>query len=281
MNEFTSTKQAQLVDDIKKAKTEDEKTQLYKEIYKLQYQRRFLETLIGIVSLNPDVAITQGTLQLAATKMREVSLDNSRQSPGMVFNVDGKETVLNNVSYDSGYFDGVKLGGVRLDTDTICDKGNLRCYTDNNGNLTQDVNGNYQYKGDEKYPTFQSILDSTQKSALVDKTEKSPFQGLFGPTGGFQPIEGGWYLPGGLTIPYKPGSISDTLVESFAGTHDFLGGQIWGWYGKDGNTSTNRTGFENKASGVTTGVAIPVSAPFALADLISPDVLQLIIGLGK
>ena len=70
-------------------------------------------------------------------------------------------------------------------------------------------------------------------------------------------------------------------IESFAGTHDFLGGQLWGWYGKDGNTSTNRTGFENKASGVTTGVAIPVSTPFALADLISPDVLQLIIGLGK
>ncbi|WP_338559358.1 hypothetical protein [Acinetobacter sp. KS-LM10] len=183
--------------------------------------------------------------------------------------------------YDSGYFDGVKLGGVRLDTDTICGEGNFRCARDNNGNLTKDVNGNYKYTGDKDYPTFQSILDSTQKSALEDKTKKSPFQGLFGPTGGFQPIVGGWYLPGGLTIPYKPGSISDTLVESFAGTHDFLRGQIWGWYGKDGNTSTNRTGFENKASGVTTGVAIPVSAPFALADLISPDVLQLIIGFGK
>lgn len=39
--------------------------------------------------------------------------------------------------------------------------------------------------------------------------------------------------------------------------------------------------FEYKASEVTTIVAIPVSAPFALADLISPDVLQLIISLGK
>lgn len=106
--------------------------------------------------------------------------------------------------------------------------------------------------------------------------------GLNGPTGGFQPEQGGWYTTGGTLIhPYKPGSISDKIIESFAGTHDFLGGQIWGWYGKDGNTSTNRTKFENTASGVTTGVAIPVSAPFALADLISPDVLQLIIGLGR
>ena len=69
-------------------------------------------------------------------------------------------------------------------------------------------------------------------------------------------------------------------MESFAGTHDYLGGQIWGWYGKDGNTSRGRNAFENIASSTTTVVAIPVSAPFAVSDLISPDVLQIILKIG-
>ncbi|WOE32909.1 MULTISPECIES: hypothetical protein [unclassified Acinetobacter] len=111
---------------------------------------------------------------------------------------------------------------------------------------------------------------------LKDKTKDSPYDKMSGLTGGSQMIGG---TLGG--IPYKNGGFVDFLIESFAGTHDLLGGQIWGWYGKDGNTSTNRTEFENKASRITTVVAIPVSAPFALADLVSPDVLQLIIGLGK
>ncbi|OTG84122.1 hypothetical protein B9T31_13265 [Acinetobacter sp. ANC 4558] len=59
---------------------------------------------------------------------------------------------------------------------------------------------------------------------------------IFGSTGGFQLIKGGWYLLKGSVIPYESGSWSDMFVKSFAGTHDFIGGKIWGWYGKDGNT---------------------------------------------
>ncbi len=110
--------------------------------------------------------------------------------------------------------------------------------------------------------------------------DKKVSSGLDGPTGGFQPSQGGWYLPWGFTNPYEKGSTSDKLVESFAGTHDYLGGQIWGWYGKDGNTSRGRNAFENIASSTTTVVAIPVSAPFAVSDLISPDVLQIILKIG-
>ena len=75
---YALPKQAELRKQIKEAKTEEEKTALYGEIYKLQYQKRLLETVVGIVSGSPDVAITQGTLQLAATKMREETLANSR-----------------------------------------------------------------------------------------------------------------------------------------------------------------------------------------------------------
>ncbi|MFU2076736.1 hypothetical protein, partial [Gallibacterium anatis] len=66
---YVLPKQAELRKQIKAAKTEEEKTALYNEIYKLQYQKRLLETVVGIVAGSPDIAITQGTLQLAATKM--------------------------------------------------------------------------------------------------------------------------------------------------------------------------------------------------------------------
>ena len=268
INQYTLPKQAELREQIKQATSEEEKTEIYNEIYKLQYQKRFLETLVGIVAGTPDAAITQGTLQLAATKMREESLANSRKSPGIVIDSQTGQ-VINNVSYDSGYFDGVKLGGVRLDLDIICGKANARCNQDGSGNLKFDSNGNYIYIGDEKYPVYQDLIN-----------DKNVSSGLDGPTGGFQPSQGGWYLPGGITIPYGKGSTSDKLVESFAGTHDYLGGQIWGWYGKDGNTSRGRNAFENIASSTTTVVAIPVSAPFAVSDLISPDVLQIILKIG-
>ena len=50
--------------------------------------------------------------------------------------------------------------------------------------------------------------------------------------------------------------------------------------GKDENTLRN-TALEKIGSGVTAGVAIPVSAPFALSDFISSDLMQLIFKLGK
>ncbi|WP_245853836.1 hypothetical protein, partial [Necropsobacter massiliensis] len=58
-------KQAKLREKIKQAKTEEEKTALYKEIYKLQYQKRLLEMTVGIATGTPELAITKGTLQLA------------------------------------------------------------------------------------------------------------------------------------------------------------------------------------------------------------------------
>ena len=268
INSYIDSRQAELRKKIKEETSEENKTELYKEIYKLQYQRRLLETVVNILAADPTAAITQGTLQLAATKLREESLANSRKSPGIVINKETGE-VMNNVSYDSGYFDGVKLGGVRLHLDIICGSDNGRCETDDMNNLKKDEHGNYIFKGDSKYPTFADLMKDTTEVGS-----------MFGLTGGFQPVQGGWYLPG-LTIPYNKGDFSDDLIESFAGTHDYLGGQIWGWYGDDGNTSRNRNPFQNIASDTTTYVAIPASAPAALADFLNSDMFQLLYKLGK
>ena len=38
--------------------------------------------------------------------------------------------------------------------------------------------------------------------------------------------------------PYAPNSFWDHMVESFAGTHDTIGGDITGLYDEQGNTTT-------------------------------------------
>ncbi len=257
IDQYTLPKQAELRDQIKTATSEAEKTRIYDEIYKLQYQKRFLETLVGIVAGTPDAAITQGTLQLAATKMREESLANSRKFAGIT---DGK-TNLSNVSYGSGYFDGVKLGGVRIDLDAICGAGDLRC--------NRNLDGSYLYTGDDKLKTLSDAINPSKNPAAKD---------MYGATGGFQAIGGEMFGA------YKPNSWKDLLVESFAGTHDYTGGQIWGWYDEEGNTTRRRylpDNYDALGSSITAVVAIPTSAPFALSDLISPDMLQIILKIGS
>ncbi|MCW9733586.1 hemagglutinin repeat-containing protein [Avibacterium sp. 20-15] len=258
---YVLPKQAELRKQVKEAKTEEEKTALYNEIYKLQYQKRLLETVVGIVSGTPEIAITQGTLQLAATKMREETLANSRKFKGIIDAKTGKK--ISNVSYDSGYFDGVKLGGVRVDLDAICNSTVGTCQPQNDGSRI-----------------FYGINGYTLQDAInPDINQNENIKNLYGPTGGFQAIEGGWYLPFNITIPYKIGSFSDKLVESFSGTHDMLGGQIWGWYNEQGNT-LSKNSFQEKTSQITTSIAIPVSAPFAMADLMSSDFVELLFKLG-
>lgn len=69
------------------------------------------------------------------------------------------------------------------------------------------------------------------------------------------------------------GSFSDRLVESFAGTHDLIGGQIWGFYNSQGNT-IQKTETEQLRAEITTAVAISLAVPFTMADLMSSDLLQ-------
>lgn len=114
------------------------------------------------------------------------------------------------------------------------------------------------------------------------KPEKNPAaKGMYGATGGVQGLMGTM-----IGNPYPKGSFFwDTVVEGFGGTHDFMGGQMWGFYrGKDagyeqGNTTLDRRTTNKKdaiGSSVTAAVAIPVAAPFAIADIVDQDFIQAI-----
>nr|WP_318381189.1 hemagglutinin repeat-containing protein [uncultured Enterobacter sp.] len=249
------------------------------EVYKLQYQRRFLQTLVGVVAGSPDAAVTQGTLALAATKMREETAKNSLIFSG-IKQAGSEETLLSNVSAQSSAFDGLKLGGVRVGLDIICGADNGRCNTqlDANGNQIKDANGipvldydaagRVTFKGDTEFPTLTYLLGTKHAD------------GLYGYTGGLQGDEGRFgdthYAPGTLK-----GDFFDNAVESFAGTHDYIGGQLPGFYDETGNTSRDRSDFTNVASEVWTVAAIPQAAPFALSEVVSPELLEFIFATSK
>ncbi|WP_373099320.1 MULTISPECIES: hypothetical protein [Pasteurellaceae] len=131
--------------------------------------------------------------------------------------------------------------------------------------------GSIVYKGNNKLPTLSDAINPS----LNDKAKD-----LYGPTGGFQSIIGGWYSSGKALLPYNIGSFSDLLVESFAGSHDMLGGQIWGWYDKSGNTS-RKDSVQQILADTTTAVAIPITAPLAMSDLISSDFMEVLFKLGE
>ncbi|EBR5511907.1 hypothetical protein B8133_26635, partial [Salmonella enterica] len=165
------------------------------DIYKLQYQRRFLQVLVGVVAGSPDTAITQQTLVIAATKMREETIKNSFIFPGVIDQNDTKlKDVLSNVSGKSdGSYDGIKAGGARLGLDVVCGKSNERCKTqtdpsgkkimgeDGRAKLEYNAQGMVIFTGDEKFKTLKELLGN-----------KDMFAQLSGATGGNQGRGGPW-----------------------------------------------------------------------------------------
>ncbi|WP_226692355.1 MULTISPECIES: hypothetical protein [Rodentibacter] len=67
--------------------------------------------------------------------------------------------------------------------------------------------------------------------------------------------------------------------EVFFETHDLIGGQTWGFYDKDGNTAEKDPITKVRAD-ITTVVAIPVAAPFALSDVMSSDMVEVLMKIG-
>jgi filamentous hemagglutinin len=80
---------------------------------------------------------------------------------------------------------------------------------------------------------------------------------------------------------YSPGSFFDMLTESFAGFHDMAGGQLVGFYDEEGNTTRGRSSLVEKASDVWAVTAVPLVSPFALSDLVSPELLQILFAVGR
>ena len=85
-------------------------------------------------------------------------------------------------------------------------------------------------------------------------------------------------------VPYAAGSWQDKLIESFAGTHDYIGGKGSGLYDAQGNAARGRSEMTTTLQNRWSELAILPSAPFAAAEAFSPEVwkaIGILLGAGK
>uniref|UniRef100_UPI0018646F82 hemagglutinin repeat-containing protein n=1 Tax=Haemophilus haemolyticus TaxID=726 RepID=UPI0018646F82 len=243
-----------------KAKYEDKINALIKDIYALEHIRTGLDLATGVVAGSPKVMSAKTLISVVDTETRRESLKNSLlAAPVEDVNDGGK--LYSNVGHNSGAFDGIKLGGVRMNYGIICGENNQRCKTDSKGNLVRNEKGHivYDYK-DKNNPTLSMQLENNKKE----------FGKLFGLTGGFQAIGGEMF-----GIKYKPGSFLDKLTETYAGQHDLVGGQLF-FYDKYGNGRRDLTPqqeqyidyFSIGAVGAVTPTTVPHALPIEVMNLL-------------
>lgn len=278
VNEYVQGERQALREQLK-AKDAD-KLAIEEKLNDLMMQERVMNVLIGAVSGMGTSALTKETLSAAANEMREIMLADSKKFAGVVDSQDEKSQLSNILPDRSEGVRGDKEGiaGTRLDLDVLCGKSNERCVVkkDENGNPLL-KNGKSQLELNSKGEVqFDSRAAGMSLAAFL-KTDKG--KELSGPTGGVQGMKGTLF-----GIPYEAGSWQDKLLESFGGTHDFVGGKLSGLYDEQGNATRGRSDALKIAQEVWSGAAIVPSAPFAMAELLSPQawqVFSLILGAAK
>jgi filamentous hemagglutinin len=197
--------------------------------------------------------------------LRRETVNNSFLFKGAI---DRDGNILSNVSGESdGSFDGLKMGGGRFGLDGVCGKQNERCAKDPNDptRLLYNEQGLVIYTGNKGYYSFPELLADSYMA-----------KDLIGATGGNQGSPGTMF-----GFSYGAGSFVDTLVESYGGSHDYIGGQFPGFYDNLGNTSRDRSVLTSIAAEVSTYVALPLATPNALSEMVSPELLQFIFATTK
>jgi filamentous hemagglutinin len=139
-----------------------------------------------------------------------------------------------------------------------------------NGEPVRDANGRTQLELNAK---GQVQFDQDRAGMSLAKfLETDAGKKLSGTTGGIQGMKGTLF-----GRPYEAGSWQDKLIESFAGTHDYIGGQLSGLYDKQGNATRGRGELEQKLQDAWSATgAIATAMPFAMSELLSPQLWQAI-----
>lgn len=267
VNDYVQGERKALREQLKNAKDAD-KAAIEAQLNDLLMQERVMNVLIGAVSGMGASALTKETLSAAADEMRQIMIEDSKKFPGVT---DGTTTLSNLLEGRSEGVrgDGDGTGGTRVDLDKVCGPSNDRCAKNPDGSLDLS-SGMVQWIGKNKDGSPMSL------AAFLKSDEGKDMRGL---TGGVQGMQGTL-----LGRPYAAGSWQDKLIEAFGGTHDFIGGKLSGLYDEQGNTTRGRSEAVKIAHEVWSGVAIAPSVPFAMAELLSPQVWQvfsLILGAAK
>jgi filamentous hemagglutinin len=270
ITDFATTQRKTLQDQIKNAATPEEKALAESNLKDVNMQERALNILVSGLTGMAGSVVTKEALSTAAEKMRDLMIEDSKKFPGVV---DSTGKVLSNVSGPSEGVrgDGTKVGGTRVDLDILCGASNERCktVTDQNGAKVLDLNSKGQVQFDEK-----------AAGMTMDQFLATPEgQKLPGATGGIQGEKGTLF-----GVPYAAGSWQDKLIESFAGTHDFIGGKVSGLYDAQGNAARGRSEMTTTLQNRWSEIAVLPAAPFAAAEGLSPEVwkaIGILLGAGK
>ncbi len=247
----------------------DAKQALTSRLDQLRREEQVMNILIGSVVGMESNAVTKEGLSAAAEKMRELMVQESGEFVGIT---DGKTTISNLSGESQGVRnDRKKLGGTRIDLDLLCGKQNENCkvLSDEFDKPILDSKGKTQLVLDKH--GFVQFDEEKAGTPLATYLESDKGKGMFGTTGGIQGYKGTLF-----GVPYKPGSWQDRLIESFSGVHDFIGGHTFNLYDASGNAKRGMSDHERTLQNVWSGIAVIPSAPFAVADMLSPQVWQAI-----
>lgn len=259
VSNYVDKNRSELVEQMKKATTDEERSAVQGKLDDLKLQERVMNILIGAVTGAGAAAVTKEGLSAAADEMRALMIKDSAKFAGVT---DGT-TTYDNLSGESVGVrgDGKKVGGTRWDLDGLCGAANERCKVlrDANDQPVLDANGKTQLAlNDKGQVQFDPIAAKMTLGAFLETDEGKK---LAGATGGIQGVKGTLF-----GTPYEAGSWQDKLIESFAGTHDLIGGKLSGLYDDQGNAARGRTDAEKLFHETWTMVAIPISAPFAMSE---------------
>jgi len=220
-----------------------------------------LNILVSALTGMTAATVSKEALSTAAEKMRDLMIEDSKTFAGVV---DSTGKVLSNVSgpSDGVRGDGTKTGGTRVDLDLLCGADNSRCVIPKNPDGSVNTTRPIEFKG---------VLDEFIKTPEGQK--------MSGATGGIQGEKGTLF-----GVPYAAGSWQDKLIESFAGSHDFIGGKASGLYDAQGNAARGRSELTTTLQNRWSEIAILPAAPFAAAEGLSPEVwkaIGILLGAGK
>jgi filamentous hemagglutinin len=152
-----------------------------------------------------------------------------------------------------GYLFG--LGGGRIDLAAWCADG--RCTPDSSttSGYTEKPDGTVIFNPGtdsqgKALTTITSFIDANQNNSKI-----------VSPLGGVQGGQGQFTIPLiGYTHVYQPGSLSDNIIEAYAGTHDALNSILW--YNRLGNDKT-LTGASEVVGNVTNWTNVILATPVA------------------
>jgi RHS repeat-associated protein len=194
-------------------------------------------------------AFAIAALSYGNSVLRESMVESSRRFPN-VCSSDGGMCVNNHSGVSGGAFnDFTKIGGGRVDLTSLCGgaDGGTMC--------TKNMDGSWTYN------------DTAEKFAAQLAEQRSPMGGVQGGQGYFAGVG-----------EYKPFSVQDRIVESFAGPHDALNSRYW--YNVVGNANTY-TGAAKTFGEVLSYANVVPAAPFAIAVNIETGAVNSVFGRKK